>query len=136
MSESKTFMDYISDAKRKIKEVDIETADEMITTGVKVLDIRESHEYINCRIRDAINIPRGVLEAAADPTFPGSNPALREAQEDKWLVVCATGGRSALAANTLQEMGFTDVKSIAGGLTAWKEAGKEVHSDTDTSFDK
>lgn len=134
MSSSKTFMDYIADAKSKVTEVDIDTAEKLIAAGHRVLDVREPHEYVTNRIRDSINVPRGVLEAAADLTFPGANPALRDARDDHWLVVCATDGRAALAANTLQEMGFKHVANIAGGLIAWERANKEVHRETEVSY--
>ena len=134
MPTTKTFMDYIADAKSKITEIDIDTAEKLIAAGHKVLDIREPHEYVTNRIRDSINVPRGVLEAAADLTFPGANPALRDARDDQWLVVCATGGRAALATNTLQEMGFKNVANIAGGLVAWEGANKEIHRETEVSY--
>jgi len=127
MSAKKTFMDYINDARSRITEIDIEAAEQLIAEGHKVLDIREPHEYSANRIKDSINIPRGVLEAAACQAFAGSNPALRDAHDDKWLIVCATGGRAALAADTLQTMGFSNVASIAGGIIAWKDANKEIH---------
>lgn len=126
MSDMKTFMDYINDAKSRITEIDIDTAEQLISQGHKVLDIREPHEYSVNKIKDSINIPRGVLEAAACHTFTGANPALRDARDDNWLVVCATGGRAALATDTLQAMGFTKVASIAGGINAWKNANKEI----------
>ena len=127
MSAKKTFMDYIHDAKSRITEVDIDAAEQLIAEGHKVLDIREPHEYSANKIKNSINIPRGVLEAAACQAFPGSNPVLRDAHDDKWLIICATGGRAALATDTLQTMGFSNVASISGGLTAWKNANKEIH---------
>ena len=134
MPTPKTFQDYIDDATTKITEVDIDTAEKLIADGHKVLDIREPHEYVTNRIRDSINVPRGVLEAAADLTFPGANPALSDARNDQWLVVCATGGRAVLATNTLQEMGFKNVANIAGGLAAWESANKEVHREKEVSY--
>ena len=127
MSDRKTFMDYINDARSRITEVDIDKAELLISQGHKVLDIREPHEYSSSRIKGSINIPRGVLEAAACHAFAGANPALRDAHDDHWLVVCATGGRAALATDTLQAMGFNNVASIAGGINAWKNADKDIH---------
>ncbi len=135
MTSPKTFMNYVEDAKSRITEVDIETAEQLMAEGHKVLDIREPHEYVVSRIRDSINVPRGVLEPAADLEFAGANPALRDAREDNWLIICATGGRAALAADTLQAMGFKSVTNIAGGLTAWEGANKEVHRETETTFE-
>ncbi len=127
MSDKKTFMDYINDARSRITEVDIDTAEQLMSEGHKVLDIREPHEYSVNKIKNSINIPRGVLEPAACLAFEGANPVLRDARDDKWLVVCATGGRAALAADTLQTMGFNNIASIAGGINAWKDANKEIH---------
>jgi rhodanese-related sulfurtransferase len=127
MSDKKTFIDYINEAKSRITEVDIDKAEQLIAAGHKVLDIREPHEYSTSRIKDSLNIPRGVLEPAACEVFDGANPTLRDAREDNWLVVCATGGRAALATDTLQAMGFNNVASIAGGINAWKDANKEIH---------
>ena len=126
MSSIKTFMNFIIDAKSRITEIDIDTAEQLISEGHKVLDIREPHEHNKKKIRGSINIPRGVLEAAACSAFKGSNPALSNAQDEQWLVLCATGGRSALATDTLQAMGFNNIASIAGGITAWEEANKEI----------
>ncbi len=134
MSEHKTFMGYVDDARSRITEVDVDTAEKLIAEGYKVLDIREPHEYVTHRIRDSINIPRGVLEPAADLTFAGANPALRDARDDKWLVFCATGGRAALATDTLQAMGFTNIANIAGGLIAWERANKEIHRENELPF--
>ena len=126
MSNKNTFMDYISDAKSRITEVDIEMAETLISKGHKVLDIRESNEHLAKRIEGSINVPRGVLEPAACLNFEGANPALRDSRDDSWLVLCATGGRAALATDTLQAMGFNNVASIAGGIEAWQNSNKDI----------
>jgi rhodanese-related sulfurtransferase len=130
MSNEKTFMDYINEAKSRITEVDIDTAEHLISKGHKVLDIREPDEYLNKRIKGSINIPRGVLEPAACSDFTGANPELRDNRDENWLILCATGGRAALAADTLQMMGFNNVASIAGGIDAWHNASKETLKDS------
>ncbi len=126
MSNIKSFMDYVNEAKSRITEVDIDTAEQLIAKGYKVLDVREPGEYEAKKIKDSINIPRGVLEPAACLSFPGANPILRDARDDKWLILCFTDGRAALAADTLQTMGFNNVASIAGGLMAWERANKAI----------
>ncbi|MDX1796435.1 MAG: rhodanese-like domain-containing protein, partial [Hydrogenovibrio sp.] len=65
----------------------------------------------------------GVLEPAADLAYPGANPALRDARDEAWLVVCKSGGRAALATQTLNEMGFTNATNLVGGMDAWQTAG-------------
>jgi len=126
MNNTKTFLDYVNYAKSKITEVDIDMAEQLILKGYNVLDIREPHEHNEKKIKGSINIPRGVLEPAACLNFQGANPVLRDARDDNWLIICATGGRSALATETLQSMGFNNVSSIAGGLEAWESAKKET----------
>jgi len=122
-------MDYIYEAKSRIIEVDINSAEQLISKGYKVLDIREPHEHNSKKIKGSINIPRGVLEPAACLNFQGANPVLRDSRDDSWLVLCATGGRAALATDTLQTMGFNNVSNIAGGIEAWENASKEIQSD-------
>jgi len=128
MNNNKTFLNYVDDAKSRINEIDIDNAEQLISKGYKILDIREPHEHESKRIHGSINIPRGVLEPAACLDFQGANPALRDSRDDNWLVLCATGGRSALATDTLQVMGFNNVSSIIGGLEAWESANKEIVS--------
>lgn len=120
---SKGLMDYVQSAMAEIEKCDVEQAKTKVAEGYKVLDVREPGEYLVAAIPGAINIPRGVLEPAADLNYPGANPVLRDARDDKWLVVCKSGGRAALATKTLQEMGFTHVVNMIGGMDSWVEAG-------------
>ncbi|WP_319380483.1 rhodanese-like domain-containing protein [Thiomicrorhabdus sp.] len=123
---SKTLMEYILAAKERIKEVDLDEAQQLMADGYRILDVREPGEYLAAAIPGAINIPRGVLEPAADLEYAGANPALRDHREDPWVVVCKSGGRAALATDTLQQMGFGNVINMLGGMDAWQAAGKET----------
>jgi len=123
---SKGLMDYVQAAMAEIEVVDVEQAKQLIAEGYKVLDVREPGEYLAAAIPGALNVPRGVLEPAADLNYPGANPALRDARADNWLVVCKSGGRAALATKTLQEMGFSKVVNMVGGMDAYAEAGGET----------
>jgi len=123
---NKTLDDFLNDAKSRITEIDIDDAEKLINQGYKVLDVREPNEHEAGHIEGSLNIPRGVLEPAADLTFEGANPYLRDGRDSQWLVLCATGGRAALATDTLQQMGFKNVVNLAGGMNAWESAGKEV----------
>lgn len=127
MSRSVTAADLVADARARILEVapaDF-AADQ---DGVVVIDVREPAEFQTGHIPGAHNIPRGVLEFEVD-AHPAvahvSDPALSH-KERPVVIVCRTGGRAALAAVNLVRMGFTDVRSIAGGMTAWGEAGLPV----------
>lgn len=118
---SKRIADFITEARQRVHEVDPETAQEMREEqeDTLLLDVREPEEYTAGHVPGAVNVPRGLLEGAADPEYKRPHPELSTARHRTVLVACATGGRSALAAATLQDMGFTDVHNVAGGLTNW-----------------
>ena len=123
MSE-KTLMDFVKEAKSQITEVEITEVVALLDEGYQVLDVREPAEYISGTIDGALNVPRGLLEAASDHQYPGKNQNMQD-RDKKWLLLCATSGRSAMAASVMQQMGFKNVKNINGGVAAWKQA--EMH---------
>ena len=91
---------------------------------VVIVDVRDAHEVQQTgKLRSAIHIPRGMLEFRADASTPYHNPALQI--ERTILLYCASGGRSALAAKTLQSMGYESVFN-AGGMKDLAEAGLET----------
>ena len=124
MSEEKTLMDFVKEAKSKITEVAVSEVVSLLDDGYQVLDVREPAEFISGTIDGAMNVPRGVLEAACDRQFPGKNANMQD-RDKKWVLLCATSGRSAMAAAVLQQMGFTNIKNINGGMAMWKQA--EMH---------
>ena len=85
------------------------------------VDVRERAEQSAGAIAGAVAAPRGFLEFIADPASPMHNRALSSGK--RLVVYCASGGRSALAAKTLQDMGYVDVANLTGGFQAWSEAG-------------
>jgi rhodanese-related sulfurtransferase len=90
---------------------------------VVLVDVRETVEREEeGLIPGSIHAPRGLIEFQADPESPMHNPELNP--EARLILYCGTGGRSALAAKTLHDMGFADVSSLAGGYDAWKLAQK------------
>lgn len=90
-------------------------------TEALLVDVRETVEIENeGMIPGAVHVPRGLLEFQADPDSPVYNSALRP--EQRLILYCGTGGRSALAAKTLHDMGYADVASLAGGFAAWRQA--------------
>lgn len=117
----------VEEARKQIREV--APSDLAANRGSAVLiDVREPAEYQTGHIEDAINIPRGVLEFQVDahPAVANvSDPAL-SSKSCPIVVYCRTGGRAALSAVSLQRMGFTDVRSISGGITGWTDAGLPV----------
>ncbi len=127
---AKTARQMVEEATALIPAVTPQEAHSRVTTGnVVLLDVREPTEW-ETHIAGAVQIPRGILEAKADPTSPRHDPALDPGKQV--IVYCRSGARSALAAVTLTELGFTDVVNLAGGITAWKEAGlptDDMHAD-------
>jgi rhodanese-related sulfurtransferase len=124
---SKSLKDFVADAKSRIREVSAADAAEAIrkNTNTLVLDVREPAEWAEGHIPGALLVPRGVLEAKADLEYPNREPRLAD-RSQPIIVHCASAARSAMAADVLQQMGFTDVRSLAGGIVAWKEKGLPI----------
>ncbi len=112
-----TFRDLLSQAKAQITEIDTAGAEARITAGgVTVLDVREPDEFDQGALKDVIHIPRGHLEAQVENRINDKNAPV--------IVYCAGGVRSAFAAKTLQELGYNNVVSMAGGFGRWKDEGR------------
>lgn len=124
MSDFKTLKDFVMEAKSQIDEVEVSDVEALINQGYQVLDVREPAEHNSGSIEGSINVPRGILEPAAD--LMAKKREEMQDRDKKWLLVCATSGRSAMATLVLQQMGFTDVKNINGGMQAWTDAGLPV----------
>jgi rhodanese-related sulfurtransferase len=119
----KTPKELVAEAKAEIREVSIEEAEGLIAEGAKIIDVREPPEVAQGFVEGARSLPRGVLEFKVDEV-----PEL--ADKDATIVVyCRSGGRSALAAQSLKTLGYTNAVSMAGGFTAWSEAGKAIDRD-------
>jgi len=127
---AKGLMDFAAEARTKVEEISTDEVVALTRGGnVLLLDVREPGEVREGHLSGAVNVPRGLLEAKADLSYPHREPCL-ENREQCLVVYCASGVRSLLAAATLQEMGFSDVKSMAGGFAAWQTEGKEVTSES------
>ena len=111
-----TFRDLLSAAKSEITEIDTAAAAERIAAGASVLDVREPDEYDQGALPDALHIPRGHLEAQIEGRILDKTAPV--------VVYCAGGVRSAFAARTLQELGYTQAFSVAGGFGKWKDEGR------------
>ena len=119
-----TAADLVADARRQILEIDPQSF-HALADGCTLIDVREPAEFETGHIAGAINIPRGVLEFQVDAHPAVANvgdPALSH-KDQPLVLVCRTGGRAALAALNLQRMGFSDVRSLAGGVNDWTAGG-------------
>ncbi len=119
----KSLKDFVTDAKSRIREVSAADAAEAVKKNPKTLivDVREPGEWAEGHIPGAIHVPRGMLEAKADLEYANREPRLAD-RSQPIILHCASGARSALGADVLAQMGFTNVCSMAGGIAAWKEA--------------
>ncbi len=111
---SLTAMDLVKRAKSEVNEISCDEAASMLNDAI-LLDVREPAEFEAGHIDIAIPIPRGVLEFSLD-----AHPSLANL-EQPIIIYCKSGGRSALAAQTLQTMGYQKVYSVAGGYEAWQQ---------------
>jgi molybdopterin/thiamine biosynthesis adenylyltransferase/rhodanese-related sulfurtransferase len=114
-----TYRELLAETKAEIDEVDAVRAREVIETGDPIIvDVREQDEWDEGRIPGAVHVPRGHLESRIEGCAPDRDHSI--------VVYCSAGNRSAFAAKTLEELGYTDVVSLSGGFTDWKRNGFPV----------
>jgi molybdopterin/thiamine biosynthesis adenylyltransferase/rhodanese-related sulfurtransferase len=112
-----TFREMLADAKAAVREVDpAEAETEIGQDNAVVLDVREPDEYEQGALPGAVHIPRGTLETSVEGKIPDKSSHV--------VVYCAGGTRSAFAAKTLQDLGYSDVASVIGGFNRWKDEGR------------
>jgi rhodanese-related sulfurtransferase len=110
------FENLVATAKKNITEISPQEAAAKLKTGdAMVVDVREKDEWDEEHVPDAIHLSRGTIELEIEEKVQDPNAVI--------ICHCGGGGRSALAAESLQKMGYKNVRSMAGGLKAWKEAG-------------
>src|SRR6202040_2137250 len=113
---AKTSKNILDEARAQIKSIDIEEARRMLEQpGTVLIDVRESDEWRQGHIPQAIAIPRGFLELRVEEKVPDHKAPI--------ILQCASGTRSLLAARTLREMGYENLYNLTGGFNAWKDRG-------------
>ncbi|MBE2263694.1 MAG: sulfurtransferase [Burkholderiaceae bacterium] len=125
----KTAHDLVAAAKSRVQEVPIDDAEPVIRDADVLIDVREADEFAAGHLSGAVNIPRGLLEFKLS-----ASPAL-QSRDLNILLYCKTSGRAALSAAALHEMGYLNVRSLAGGFDAWAAAGKPVAKPQQPSFE-
>jgi rhodanese-related sulfurtransferase len=125
----KTAHDLVTEAKSLIEAISPSEAEHLIKSADFVIDVREADEYHQGHVPGAINIPRGVLEFRMSST-----PELEE-RDRNIVLYCTSNGRGALAAKSLKEMGYLNVKTIAGGIDAWTAEKKPLVTPRELDFE-
>ena len=121
MKHSEGFLRIVEDAKTRVREVDVAQTLERMGEGARLIDVREDGEWERGRARGAEHLGRGVIERDIEHEVPDHSAEL--------ILYCGGGYRSALSADSLQRMGYTNVYSLAGGWKAWNEAGAPVEGE-------
>ena len=119
----KRYVDLLADALQRVSEIqpwDLTRRLEQDAPPL-LLDVREPAEFALARIPGSVNVPRGVLEQACEWDFEETVPELAGRKERPIVIVCRSGNRSILAADVMQQLGFTDVVSLKTGLRGWND---------------
>ena len=125
MSHAPEFLKIVNASKARVRETDVAGADQIMRNDPNALliDVREDSEWEAGRVKGAVHIGKGVIERDIEKLVPEKDRQL--------LLYCGGGFRSALAADALQQMGYTNVISVDGGFKAYKDAGKEMEGGSD-----
>ena len=117
MAHNPKFLEIVNDAKSRVKEIDIEGYRRMMKSGEPhmLVDVREDNEWTAGHAAGAVHLGKGIIERDIEARVPELNTEL--------VLYCGGGFRSALAADNLQKMGYTNVISMDGGIRDWREKG-------------
>jgi rhodanese-related sulfurtransferase len=120
MKHNPGFLKLVEEAKKHIKECTIAEVKAKLERGERFhfIDVREDNEWITDHARGAVHLGRGVLERDIETVIPDKHAEI--------VLYCGGGFRSALAADNLRKMGYTNVSSMDGGIRAWREAGYPI----------
>ena len=122
MKHSEGFLKAVDDAKSRVREVSAADTQQRMreNSDVKLIDVREDKEWEAAHAAGAIHLGKGIIERDIEATVPD--------KDTEMILYCGGGYRSALAADSLQRMGYINVFSMAGGWRAWQESGGKVES--------
>jgi rhodanese-related sulfurtransferase len=117
MDHAEGFLTLVRDAKKRIKEEDVQTTKKKLDAGEKMflVDVREESEWARGHIPNAIHLGKGIIERDIETAIPEKSATI--------VLYCGGGFRSALAADNLQRMGYSNVISMDGGWREWTQAG-------------
>jgi phage shock protein E len=114
---SEEFLRKAAEARQRITEIEPEAVDRQIQQGTVLIDVRDEEEFNAGHIDGAVHVPRGTLEDRIAEVVPDRQTPI--------VTYCGGGNRGALAADTLQDLGYQDVRSIAGGMANYKARSKK-----------
>ena len=122
MKHSERFLRLVDEVRQRIRETDVAAIRQRLERGdtFHLVDVREDHEWEKGRIPGAVHLGKGIIERDIEKTFPDVDTEI--------VLYCGGGYRSALVADSLRKMGYTNVLSMAGGWRGWTEAGHETVS--------
>lgn len=117
------FLGIVNDAKKRVRETTVDEVRKRMEAGEKfvLVDVREESEYAKDHLPGAIHLGKGIIERDIEGKVPDTAAAV--------VLYCGGGFRSALAADNLQKMGYTNVLSMDGGIRGWREKGYPLTSD-------
>ena len=122
MKHNPGFLTMVDAARTQVKECTVAQAKTMLDRGevLHFIDVREDHEFSKDHAKGARHLGKGIIERDVETLIPNKEEAI--------LLYCGGGYRSVLAADALQRMGYTNVRSMDGGITGWREAGYPMES--------
>jgi rhodanese-related sulfurtransferase len=123
MAHAPQFLKLVNDSRKRVKETNVADVKHRLDAGEKMVlvDVREESEWAKGHLPNAVHMGKGVIERDIEQRFPNTSTKL--------VLYCGGGFRSALAADNLQKMGYTNVESMDGGWRGWTEAGLPIAKD-------
>ena len=125
MSHSEKFQQLAAEAKKHIREISVDQLNlDNSSQELILIDVRENHEWEKGYVKGAIHLSRGTIEQKIEEVIPDPETPI--------ICYCGGGNRSALVAESLQKIGYTNVQSLIGGFQAWETAGLPTDQDSDS----